>query len=76
MKIKIVDHAKSETRVFEYPLTLAQFVKINFSMWGGIYGTEKTGANVYEVFDGFDGCLIYTVSKARKSDPVTEGARA
>ena len=52
MKIKITDHVENTTRVIDYPLTLAQFVKINFAMWGGIYGIEKTGANIYEIYDG------------------------
>lgn len=72
MKIKIENHKENTTRVIEYPLTLLQFVKINFAMWGAIYGIEKAGANKYEIFNGFDGEHIYTVSKARKNDPVTE----
>ena len=76
MKLKIESHKDSTTRVIEYPLTLAQFVKINFSFLGPIYGVEKTGANKYEIFDGFDGDLVYTVSKAGKNDPVTENGGA
>lgn len=72
MKIKIHDHEKNVARVIEYPLTLHAFIQINFATFGPIYGIEKTGANTYAIYNGFDGDLIYTVSKARKNDPVTE----
>lgn len=72
MKIKLENHSENTTRVIDYPFTVLQFVNINFAMWGAIYGIEKTGTNKYEIYNGFDGAHIYTVSKARKSDPVTE----
>lgn len=72
MKIKIENRQENTVRVIEYPLTLLQFVKIHFTAFGGIYGIEKTGANKYEIYDGFDGAHVYTVSKAGARDAVTE----
>lgn len=71
MKIKIENHTDGTTRVIEYPLTLLQFVKIHFCAFG-IYRVEKTGTNSFNVFEKFDGAHVYTVSKAKNREPLTE----
>ena len=71
MKIKIIDHAENTARVIEYPFTVSQFVKIHWGAWA-YYRIEKAGPTTYNIFSGFDDSHLYTVSKARASDPVTE----
>ena len=72
MKIKIENHADGTTRVIEYRLTLLQFVKFHFCMFGAIYSVEKAGTNKYKIYDGFNGSHVYTVSKAKTLEPLTE----
>ena len=71
MKIKIENHQENTTRVIEYPFNVLQFLKINL-LWLGIYRAESIGVNAYNVYCKLDGSRAYTVSKAKKSDPVTE----
>ena len=71
MYIKIENRQENTARVIEYPFNVLQFLKINL-LWSGIYRAESVGVNTYNVYCKLDGSHVYTVSKARKSDSVTE----
>lgn len=63
MKIKTFNHVTNNEKIIDYPLTLLQYLKINFSMWG-FYKIEKVNNKKYYVWDAFDGTMQYTIEKA------------
>ena len=69
MKIKIENHNENAARVFDYPGTITQFIKIHFGAWG-FYKVIKAGADVFQIFDVFTGEHVHTVTKAKKGDAI------
>jgi hypothetical protein len=70
MKIKIENHEDKTARVFDYPGTVTQFIKIHFGAWG-FYKVSKTAPDHFEIIDAFTGEHLHTVTKAKKADALT-----
>lgn len=69
MKIKIENHNENAARVFEYPGTITQFIKIHFGVWG-FYKVIKAAADRFEIIDVFTGEHVHTVTKAKKGNAI------
>ena len=67
MNIKIVDHEKNTVNVIDYPGTVLLYVKIHF-LYFGFYRVEKSGRDVFQIYNKFDNNHCYTISKAKKGD--------